>query len=69
MASEKEYAELVGRAVLDKELRQKLLTDPLGVAQSMGLTLTGEQLAQLKALDLGKLSEGLDERISKAVRR
>jgi hypothetical protein len=65
MATDKEYAELVGRAVLDLDLRRRLLADPLALAQSMGLTLTDEQLAQLKALDLGKLSEGLDDRLSK----
>ncbi len=65
MATEKEFAELVGRAVLDENLRQRLLTDTSGVVQELGLSLTGEQLAALKSLDLGKLSEGLDERLSK----
>jgi hypothetical protein len=68
MAPEKELKDLLGRALQDLDLRQKLLADPLGLCQSLGLGLTDEQLAGLKNLDLGKLSEGLDERLSKLFR-
>ena len=65
MATEKEMYELLGRALADAEFRAALLEDPLKAAQGLGFTLTEEQLAGLKATDLGLLAEGLDERLSK----
>jgi hypothetical protein len=65
MANEKELSELLGRALMDQDLRAKLMADPQGAAAEMGLSLSEEQLAGLKATDLNKLSEGLDERLSK----
>jgi hypothetical protein len=65
MATDKELSDLLGRAMLDSDLRQKLLADPLGTCRGLGLSLTDEQLAGLKNLDLNNLSEGLDDRISK----
>jgi hypothetical protein len=68
MATEKEMYELLGRALTDANLRAALLEDPLKAAQGLGMDLTEEQLAGLKATDLGLLAEGLDERLSKAAR-
>ncbi len=65
MATEKEMYELLGRALADADLRAALLEDPLKAAADLGLDLTEEQLAGLKATDLGLLAEGLDERLSK----
>ena len=67
MATEKEMYELLGRALTDPNLRSALLMDPLKTAQGLGMNLTEEQLAGLKALDLSPMPEGLDERLSKVV--
>ena len=65
MATEKEMYELLGRALADANLRAALAEDPLRAAQSLGLDLTEEQAAGLKASDLAAAAEGLDERLSK----
>lgn len=65
MATEKEMYELLGRVLTDAQLRAALAEDPLKAAQGLGLDLTEEQLAGLRASDLGQLTEGLDERLSK----
>jgi hypothetical protein len=65
MATEKEMYELLGRALTDANLRAALAEDPVKATQGMGMDLTEEQLAGLKATDLGQLAEGLDERLSK----
>jgi hypothetical protein len=65
MATEKEMFELLGRALTDKELRAALLEDPLSATAHLGLSLTEEQLAGLRELDLGSGLENLDERLSK----
>ncbi len=68
MATEKEMYELLGRALVDPQLRALLLEDPQKAAESLGLSLTEEQLAGLKESDLSHLAEGLDDRLSKAFR-
>ena len=65
MATEKEMYELLGRALADANLRAALAEDPLRAAQSLGLDLTEEQAAGLRASDLSAALEGLDERLSK----
>jgi hypothetical protein len=65
MATEKEMYELLGRALADADLRAKLLEDPLKAAAGLGIDLTEEQAAGLKASDLSGALEGLDERLSK----
>jgi len=65
MATEKEMYELLGRALTDANLRKALLEDPVKAAAGLGLNLTEEQAAGLKASDLSLLAEGLDERLSK----
>jgi hypothetical protein len=65
MATEKEMYELLGRALTDPKLRAALAEDPVKAAKGLGMDLTAEQLAGLKATDLGNLAEGLDERLSK----
>jgi hypothetical protein len=69
MANEKELSELLGRALIDQELRATLMADPQGAATELGFDLTEEQVAGLKATDLNKLSEALDERLSKKLFR
>ena len=65
MATEKEMYELLGRALTDGKLRAALAEDPMKAAKGLGMDLTAEQVAGLKATDLGNLAEGLDERLSK----
>jgi len=57
--------ELLGRALTDANLRAALVEDPVKAAQGLGMDLTDEQMAGLKATDLGQMTEGLDERLSK----
>lgn len=66
MATEKEMYELLGRALADPQVRAALAEDPVKATKGMGMDLTAEQVAGLKATDLGHLAEGLDERLSKA---
>jgi hypothetical protein len=40
---------LVGRAVTDKDFRDKLLADPEGTVKGSGLSISAEELAKLKA--------------------
>jgi hypothetical protein len=40
---------LVGRAVMDKAFRDKLLADPEGAAKDAGLSPSKEEMAKLKA--------------------
>jgi len=65
MATEKEMYELLGRALANAEFRAALLEDPQKAVADLGFSLTEEQLAGLKATDLGQLAESLDERLSK----
>ena len=39
--------------------------DPAGAAATIGVTLTEEEVAALRASDLSTMAEGLDERLSK----
>ena len=65
MATEKEMYELLGKALTDPKLRAALAEDPVKATKGLGMDLTAEQVAGLKATDLGGLAEGLDERLSK----
>jgi hypothetical protein len=66
MATEKEMHELLGRAMTDAKFRAALTADPAKAAAGVGISLTEEQVAGLKASDLAMASEGLDERLSKS---
>ena len=66
MATEKEMHELLGRAMTDAEFRAALAEDPVKAATGLGISLTEEQVAGLKASDLAAATESLDERLSKA---
>ena len=68
MATKKEMYELLGRALVDAEFRTSLAADPAKAVAEAGFELTEEQVAGLKESDLATLSEGLDERLSKALR-
>jgi len=67
MASEKEMVELLGRALADEAFRAALFDDPRQAARDAGFSLTAEQLAALKALDVQTIAEALDERLIKKV--
>ena len=67
MADQKEMYELLGRMVVDEKLRQAIVEDPVKAAAGLGITLTEEQAAGLKTVDLGEALEGLDERLSKSL--
>jgi hypothetical protein len=69
MATEKEMYELLGRAMVDAEFRAALTADPAGAATGLGISLTEEQEAGLKASDLAAATEGLDDRLSKGLAR
>lgn len=68
MATEKEMYELLGRALADADFRTALLEDAEKAAAGLGITLTEDQQAGLKASDLTLATEALDERLSKALR-
>ena len=65
MATEKEFHELIGRAIADREFRAKVLEDLEKAVQEAGYELTEEQKAALKAIDLKSAAKDLDKRISK----
>ena len=67
MATEEELVELLGRALADEAFRARLFDDPQQAARDAGFSLTAEQLAALKALDVQTLAEALDERLIKRV--
>jgi len=65
MATEKEFHELIGRAITNREFRAKVLEDLEKAVQEAGYELTEEQMAALKAIDLKSAAKDLDKRISK----
>lgn len=65
MVTDKQLAELLGRALADEEFRALLFDDPQAAARQMGCELTAEQVASLKASDVQSIAEGLDERLVK----
>ncbi len=65
MATDKEMFELLARVLVDDQFRASLLADPEQALAGAGYTLTDEQLAGLKRIDLLSLSENLGERLSR----
>ena len=65
MATEKEMYELLGRAMTDADFRATLTKKPAEAAAGLGITLTEEQQAGIKASDLEVATGALDERLSK----
>ena len=63
VGNDKELQGLLGRALADEAFRARLLDDPLEAAAEAGYRLTPEQLAELTAIDLQTIAEGLDERL------
>jgi len=43
--------ELIGRAITDKDFRQRLLKDPEGTIRAEGFVVDAETLAKLKQID------------------
>lgn len=65
MASEAEFLQIIGRAVVDPGFRAQLAVDPATAARSAGVELTTAQLAALR-LDSGQgVAQLLDERLPK----
>ncbi len=64
MATDNGINEIVNKALVDAEFRAQLIEDPVQAAASMGVTVTEEQAAGLKASDMST-AEGVDERLSK----
>ena len=69
MATQEDIYRLLGRALAEPEFREQLSADPVAAAEGMGVTLSEEEVAGLKASDLSKMAEGLDERLSKTCYR
>jgi hypothetical protein len=67
LATEKEFEELLGRALADEAFRAQLFDDPRQAALDAGYDLTAEQLAALKTIDIQTIAEGLDERLVKKI--
>jgi nucleoid-associated protein YejK len=67
LATEKEWQELLGRALADEAFRAQLFDDPRQAAREAGYDLTEEQLAALKTIDIQSLAEALDERLVKKI--
>ncbi len=65
MATEKEFYELIGRAIADGEFRGQMKEDPQAAAASVGVELSPEQEEQLRRADLGTLATELEQRASK----
>ena len=63
MATEKEWQQLLGRALADEAFRAALFDDPRQAAQDAGYDLTAEQLAALKTIDAQTIAVVLDERL------
>ena len=63
MATEKEWQQLLGRALADAAFRAALFDDPRQAAQDAGYDLTAEQLAALKTIDAQTIAVVLDERL------
>ncbi|HJQ76319.1 MAG TPA: Os1348 family NHLP clan protein [Acidimicrobiia bacterium] len=51
--------ELLGRAIQDPGFRNRLLTDPRGVAAAEGFELTDDQLEALDQLDQDTVDEAI----------
>ena len=52
--------ELVGRAIQDPEFRQRLLSDPEGVARDAGWDLSSEQAQALRDLDPQAVEDAIE---------
>ena len=67
MATEQQWQELLGRALVDEAFRAQLFDDPRRAVRDAGYDLTAEQLAVLKTIDLQTMAEALDERLVKKI--
>jgi hypothetical protein len=59
--------QVVGKAVMDPEFREKLFADPEGAARKAGVVLTPEEIEGLKALDANKfkaIGEDIDQSVA-----
>ena len=63
MATEKEWQQLLGRALAGAAFRAALFDDPRQAGQDAGYDLTAEQLAALKTIDAQTIAVVLDERL------
>jgi hypothetical protein len=44
-----EFERLIGRAVMDKEFREQLISDPEGAAKAAGFNLSDAEVGELKS--------------------
>ena len=65
MGTQEEIYQVLGKALAEPEFRAALAVDPAGAAATIGVTLSEEEAAALRASDLSTMAEGLDERLSK----
>jgi hypothetical protein len=54
MASQQEIERLVGQALIDDDFRYRLLNDPENTAQTLGIRLTGDEVARIRRVDHGE---------------
>jgi len=59
--AKRDVERLIGRAVLDPDFRERLLTDPEAAIREAGLKLTKKEMAQLMAVDRKKAGAVADE--------
>ena len=65
MASQDAIREVIGRAIADASFRASIIADAKSATREAGFDFSEEQIAALKAFDIGSFAEELDERISK----
>ena len=61
MATQDDLRTVAGKALADPVFRQKLLDDPEAAVKDAGLTLSPDQIKELKTMDKTKLEAGLTE--------
>ncbi len=66
MATQDELNHLVGKAVNDPAFRKEMLADPEEAAKGMGISLTSEQVEQIKKVDADKMAEAVEDMQSKS---
>jgi len=65
MATREELDRLTGKAISDSTFRNEFLKDPDAAAKKAGISLTSEQVKQIKKTDVTKVVEELEKAESK----
>jgi hypothetical protein len=69
MATQDDLRTVAGKALADPVFRQKLLDDPEAAVKDAGITLSPDQIKELKSMDKKQLEAGLtdlDQRLTMA---